>query len=168
MNVTTISNKLAKQIAINDDPEDLEVISYGLEGIISSVLNTAIAFMISIFTGTVIELAMLCVIFIPIRCMHKGYHCQSLFNCIIYSNIMIAIATYLLHIMVFQNWMLVGIVVIVGIHYFISIEKYKLLNIVILIGFYSFTFINKQIACCLFLSIILNCILISGRKLHEK
>lgn len=168
MSVATISNILAKQIAINDDPEDLEVISYGLEGIISSLLNTAIAFVISVFTGTIIELIMLCIIFIPVRCMHKGYHCQTLLTCVLYSNIMIAIATYILHIMALQDWMFVGIIFIVGIHYCISIEKYKLLNILLLIGFYGFTFINKQIACCLFISIVLNCILISGRKLHEE
>lgn len=168
MDVSTISNILAKSIAINDDPEDLEVLSYGIEGIISSILNTALAFIISIFIGTTIELLMLCIIFIPIRCMHKGYHCTTFLSCVLYSNIMILIATYILHNMSFQSWMYIGIVLVVIFHYYVSIEKYKALNIGILLAFYICALVNTQIACCILLSIILNIILILGRKLHEK
>ena len=168
MNVSTISNDLAKRIAINDDPEDLEVLNYGLEGIISSVLNTIIALIISIITGTILEFLMLCFIFIPIRCMHKGYHCTTFLSCVLYSNIMIAIATYILQMMTFQTWMYIGILIVVTLHYYVSIEKYKAINITIILAFYICAFINIQIASCIFLSIILNIILILGRKLHEK
>lgn len=168
MSIATISNSLAKHIVIDDNKDDLELISYGLEGIISSVLNTLVALLISLLTGNTLQMLMLCITFIPIRCMHKGIHCKSFSSCLINSNIMILLATYILKMMTFTNWMYLIIIIAVIMQYSISIEKNKPLNCAIVICFFLVSIFYNPIACSILLSVILNLVLILGRRLHEK
>lgn len=168
MNVEKLSLILAKEIVTDNNPDDIELIRYGLEGILSTLINTIIALIISLLMHKTYEFLLLCITFIPIRCMHKGYHCSTLLSCTVFSNIMIIIATNILYSMTLRSWMLMGIILLAFLHYLISKEKNYYILIFSILVFYTSLYFNNAISCSIFLSLGLNTLLILGGRLHEK
>lgn len=162
-----IATILSKDIYHNKD--DIEVISYGLQGYISTFLNSLLSFLIALGMNLMYEYILFNIIFIPIRMKHKGYHCKTFIGCVINSNIMILIATLFIH-HIEINIVLMTILFSINIilHYVFSIEKRLRFTFVIYSLYLLSLYIDLKISYCFFVVIMFNTILIKGRKLYEK
>ena len=89
MTLELLCDTLSKKIASEEFncKEMIEVISYGLSAIITSTLNMGIALFIASLFGLADTLLKFMMIFIPIRIMHKGYHCKKFSSCLIMTNL---------------------------------------------------------------------------------
>lgn len=171
MTIETISDYIAAMLSrgIYDNDEDIEVISYGLQGYISTFLNSLLSFLIALSMNLMYEYILFNLIFIPIRLNHNGYHCKTFIGCVINSNIMIFLTTLFIH-YVHINSVLMSIIftLFLMLHYLISNERKLKFNIAIYFLFLASLYIDIKISYCFFIVIIINTILIQGRKLHEK
>lgn len=162
-----IALKLCDGIHYNED--DIEVIRFGLEGIICTVINTLFGICLSLYFGLFMEFMIFNLIFIPLRICHKGYHCKTFFNCLVNSNILIMTNLFIISSMNIKDKILVFLIIFsLIIHYLISYEKYKKSSIIIaLITIITFN-INNLIYKYILFAILSNILLIGRKRLNEK
>lgn len=171
MTILAISDKLARYISrgIYSNQDDIDIISYGLQGIISTLLNCLLALLISIKFGLLHEFILFNIVFIPIRINHKSYHCKTFISCLINSNIMIFIATKSLNQMKLE---LITTTILVlffcYINHIISVEKNIKLSSLIVSIYLIFTLISIKVCYSFLITLVINCILIKWRKINEK
>ena len=161
-----LSVKIAKYIIPENElsKSNIDIIAYGIEAIISTFATSIAALLIAVFiTNKFKELLMLCITFLPIRGLHKGYHCKTFLRCLITSNIMILCATGISDILpTTLCW--IGIPILLFVEYQLSVERmikytvYEFLYILILI------IISKEFVIFSFLTLLINNILIIGGK----
>lgn len=161
-----MANNLALLITgetkINDN---VEMISYGLEAIFSTVLTSLTAVAICIYFHLVYEYLIFNICFIPIRSMHKGFHFKKFYQCFIVSTFMIVFSSFILHETQFQIYYIIPFLVFLFLHYHYSIEKNLNIHLIIAIVFTLSLFFNEVIAYALFISIIIEIILILRRNI---
>lgn len=154
---------------IYEDLEEVEVISYGIQGLLSTFVNTIIAILISSIFGLMYEFLLFNMVFIPIRMMHKSYHCTTFIGCVISSNCLILISTLLLkYISINPYFNFIVFTILILVHYSCSLEKRKLFNSIIYISFICSLHFEQKVSTTFLLVVIINILLIEGRKLHEK
>lgn len=171
MNIVTFSNYIADKLSKNiyDNYEDIEVISFGLQGIISTLLNTMIGLIISFKLGLLNEFFIFNLYFIPIRLSHKSYHCKTLTGCIICSNIMLLLTTIIIKYGQMNVYMIVLMfVVCLNLNFYVSIEKNKILCQIAIVFFFISLLIDLKLCHSFNVALITNVILILWRNSHEK
>lgn len=165
----SLANQITSWLIIgqNINTDKAEVTSYALEAILSTSVNLSIAFVIAKLTTSIPILLTFIFIFLPIRCMHKSYHCNSFIGCVCTTNCVFFISCTLL-----QNALIpTSIFLIIGlllVNYFLAIEHNVWLNIAILVGYICFINVSEIIIQTITLSIFINIILITGGKLKCK
>lgn len=165
----TLANHITSWLIIgqNVNHDKAEVASYALEAILSTTVNLSIAFIIAKFTTSVPILLTFIFIFLPIRCMHKSYHCNTFIGCVCTTNCVFFISCSLLQAALIPT----SIILILGlllINYYLSIEHNIWLNIGIFLAYICFINVSNIIIQTITLSIFINIILIIGGKLKCK
>lgn len=73
--------------------EDAEIYIYGINQILTSVLNVSSALIIGLILGTFFEVAVFMAAYIPLRIFAGGYHAKTPLRCYIFSVIMLIIVS---------------------------------------------------------------------------
>lgn len=90
--ISTLSNKLANALYINmrdksEEPIPLEIYEYGLELVISSIINVLILFTISSICGLSLEMLIYLISFASLRINSGGFHATTKIKCLLYFGI---------------------------------------------------------------------------------
>ena len=148
--------------------EYIQMISYSLEAILSTLITTLISFLIYIIFNYTYILFIYIISFVTIRVMHKGFHFKSFTNCCLFSNIMIFISCMIIKHFSICTLEIILFYIIIAIHYCISNEKNKLITFIYTLLFTLFLYFNRQVSFSIFIAIIFNTLLIIGRKIQCK
>ena len=142
-----MANYLALIIAgekkINDN---VEMISYGLEAILSTTLTLLTSLILCINFQWIYEYLVFNICFIPIRSMHKSFHFKKFYQCFISSTIMIVLSSFILHETKFQIVYAILFLPLLVLHYYFSIEKNLSIHFVIAIVFTLSLLFNNDFA----------------------
>ena len=82
--IENLSLKIAKSVIPENEASssNIAIISYGVQAIISTLATLLLSLFIAIFfSNKVFELLLFSITFVPIRLLHKGYHCKTFFMC---------------------------------------------------------------------------------------
>lgn len=162
--IKKISLKIAKYVIPDSEASEsnIEIISYGAQAIISTLVTSLFAVIIALFlTNKLTELLLFSIAFIPIRFFHKGYHCQTFSGCIITSNLMILCITCLSNTFPMQLCILC-IPPLLFLEYWLSVEKKKKYAVYELIYLFSLVIISEKFIIFSFLSLLVSNLLIIG------
>ncbi len=169
MTVATLSDKIAKKITISNNKDDIDILRFGIEGILSTVINTMIAIIISYWFGLLKEFILFNIVFIPIRCSHKSYHCSTLTRCVISSNIMMYVVTSIIHYIEISTFILAIIFIVLWpVHYYISFERNIKVHISIAVLATISILFSHIMAYCFVMALFISILLIIGRRSHDK
>lgn len=86
-----IGNDLVRSNVVKE--EDAEIYIYGINQILTSVLNVSSALIIGLIFGTFFEVAVFMATYIPLRSFAGGYHAKTPLRCYIFSVIMLIIVS---------------------------------------------------------------------------
>lgn len=86
-----IGNDLVRSNVVKE--EDAEIYIYGINQILTSVLNVSSALIIGLIFGTFFEVAVFMAAYIPLRLFAGGYHAKTPLRCYIFSVIMLIIVS---------------------------------------------------------------------------
>lgn len=86
-----IGNDLVRSNVVKE--EDTEIYIYGINQILTSVLNVSSALIIGLIFGTFFEVAVFMAAYIPLRSFAGGYHAKTPLRCYIFSVIMLIIVS---------------------------------------------------------------------------
>ncbi|WP_044600270.1 accessory gene regulator B family protein [Candidatus Stoquefichus massiliensis] len=154
---------------ISEDPnnkDSIQMISYSLEAIFTTLLTTLTALILSfIFQYTKIFVTF-SICFISIRMMHKGFHFKKFIYCYIFSNIMIFISCIIIKYYSINLFEMILFYFLIIFHFWVSNEKNIQLSLIITLLFTLFLKINIEISYTLFISVLLDILLIIGRKIQ--
>lgn len=102
MVIQTISSKLAKYMFEQGIYEEsFEIHRYGIEVIISTIINVLVILFMGFLSSQIIESILYCLGFWSIRKFSGGYHCQTYFRCM--SAYFLTFLIFLLNSSVFEN-----------------------------------------------------------------
>ena len=152
---------IAGETKINDN---VEMISYGLEAILSTTMTSLSALIICIYFHWVYEYIVFNICFIPIRAMHKSFHFKKFYQCYISSTLMITVSSFLLHETEFQIYYAFFFLPLVLLHYYLSLEKNLFIHLIIVIVFTLSLLFNNVFAYALVITLIIEIILLLRRK----
>lgn len=97
-----IGNDLVKSKVV--EAEDAEIYIYGINQILTSVLNVSSALIIGLIFGVVFEIAVFMTAYIPLRTFAGGYHARTPLRCYIFSVIMLIIVSIGMKYLYIANW----------------------------------------------------------------
>lgn len=106
--------------------------------------------------------------FVPIRCVHKGFHCKTLLRCLVLTNILFNISAMICaRCFMYKNlyWLFL---IVVYLHYLISNEKHMLFHLICIFLYLSLLIFNCDFQIYFIVSIVLNIILMIGGRYSEK
>ena len=166
--IENLSLKIARSVIPENEASgsNIAIISYGVQAIISTLATLLLSLFVAIFfSNNIFELLLFSITFIPIRLLHKGYHCKTFFGCVITSNIMLVCATYLANIIPIK-FCLSCLPILLFIEYWASVEKKK--GYVIFEATYIFilSILYEGFIIFSFLTLLISNILIIGGKCH--
>lgn len=171
MNICEVSDMLAVKICKNsvDYKNDVDIISYGIQGLLSTIINFCFGLIIAFYLNLILEFILFNITFVPIRINHKGYHCKTFINCIFCSNLMLIFATKFISLIELElvHSFIVFLVILI-LHFLISCEKNTLLHIVIFIIYLLSLNIQMKVDIAFIVAIFTNTILIIWRKYNEQ
>jgi accessory gene regulator protein AgrB len=169
MSIEKFCDHLAKHIVTNryNNQEDIEVISYGICALLTSLLNVGLAIIISYIIHIPYYLITFVIFFIPIRVTHAGYHCKTFLHCLITTNTSFLtcamICYYLSNIYIYP----IIVFLLIVLHYLISKERRIILTIFITL-FYILNIVqNWHLDIYFVTSLAFNILLMMGGKWHE-
>lgn len=166
--IENLSLKIAKSVIPENEASssNIAIISYGVQAIISTLATSLLSLFIAIFfSNKVFELLLFSITFVPIRLLHKGYHCKTFFGCVITSNIMLLCATYLVNIIPLK-FCLYCLPIMLLIEYWASVEKKKEYVIYEAIYIFILSIFYEDFIIFFFLTLLISNILIIGGKYH--
>lgn len=142
-----------------DDDEQIEVASYGMEGLLCNSATIGFAFLMSLLFHTTKELCLFLLFFVPLRSSYKSFHCKTFLKCFIFSNLVILLAMMIIK----NNYYFTGAEIIclcqIWINYYLSSERnilfHLILSMIICLVFISFKTYLITIMISLFINIIL-------------
>lgn len=110
--ISRISKKLAIKIHKNDYKNlgDLEIYEYGLELILSSIINTFLIIALSACTGLAIEMLAFLVFFGILRISAGGYHAPTHFKCLL-QYMVISFSSIIFARMMMENTMIIYLII---------------------------------------------------------
>lgn len=97
-----IGNDLVKSKVV--EAEDAEIYIYGINQILTSVLNVSSALIIGLIFDVFTEVAVFMAAYIPLRSFAGGYHAKTPLRCYIYSVIMLIIVSIGMKYLYIANW----------------------------------------------------------------
>lgn len=158
-----LTEKIAPE-EYKDNPEEIEVAAYGMEGILCNTTTIGVAFIISFLFHTTKELCLLLLFFVPLRSSYKSFHCKTFKNCLILSNITVLIASIMIqNISYFISVLFINLC-IVWIDYFISYERNFILHIILSIFICILFFISRSYLITIMISLCINTILLLMKR----
>jgi len=86
-----IGNNLVHSNVVKE--EDAEIYIYGINQILSSVVNVSSALIIGFIFGVFLEVAVFMAAYIPLRSFAGGYHAKTPLRCYIFSVIMLIVVS---------------------------------------------------------------------------
>lgn len=147
--------------------ENVEIVSYGICSILTSFLNLSLSAITLTILGYQSFYYCFLLFFIPIRCLHKGFHCKTLLNCLVLTNILFTLSTLCCFYFNKSNYLFLTFISILFIHYYISIERRKLFHIGWLCVFIVMFFVSQHYLIFPNVAMILDTLLIIGGKISE-
>lgn len=158
-----LTNKIVPD-EYKDDPEQIEVAAYGMEGILCNTTTIGVAFIISLLFHTTKELCLFLLFFVPLRSSYKSFHCKTFIKCLIFSNILVFLATtFINNINYFTGSLLIDLC-FVWINYFLSFERNVLLHIVLSLIVYLVFTISKAYLITIMISLWINTVLLLMKR----
>ena len=97
-----IGNDMVKSKVV--EAEDVEIYIYGINQILTSVLNVSSALIIGFIFGVIPEVAVFMAAYIPLRSFAGGYHAKTPLRCYIFSVIMLIIVSIGMKYLYIANW----------------------------------------------------------------
>lgn len=97
-----IGNNLVHSGVIKE--EDAEIYIYGINQILTSVLNVSSALIIGLIFGVFTEVAIFMAAYIPLRSFAGGYHAKTPLRCYIFSVIMLIIVSIGMKCISIEEW----------------------------------------------------------------
>ena len=158
-----LTNKIVPD-EYKDDPDQIEVAAYGMEGILCNTTTIGVAFIISFLFHTTKELCFFLLFFVPLRSSYKSFHCKTFIKCLISSNIAVFIATLLMQNINYFTEIIFINLSFIWIDYFLSYERNIVLHIILsLIVCLVFT-ISKAYLITVMISLWINTILLLMKR----
>lgn len=84
--------------------EDAEIYIYGINQILTSVLNVSSALIIGLILGTFFEVMVFMAAYIPLRIFAGGYHAKTPSRCYIFSLIMLIVVSISMKYLLLPEW----------------------------------------------------------------
>lgn len=166
-NITIYLAEKIIPIEYNTD-ENIEIVSYGICSIITSVLNIVLSGLTSFFLGTLSYYFCFIVAFIPIRLVHKGFHCKTFLNCLLLTNVLFNISTILCtNYSNYNNLFFIFFIAIV-VHYLISNERRIRFHFAYGLIYVGILFFSKKFQIYFIIAILLNILLMIGGKYNDE
>ena len=97
-----IGNNLVHSGVIKE--EDAEIYIYGINQILTSVLNVSSALIIGLIFGVFPEIAVFMAAYIPLRSFAGGYHAKTPLSCYVFSVIMLIVVSIGLKYLHLADW----------------------------------------------------------------
>lgn len=104
-----IGNNLVHSGVIKE--EDAEIYIYGINQILTSVLNVSSALIIGLIFGVFPEIAVFMAAYIPLRSFAGGYHAKTPLRCYIFSVIMLIVVSIGLKYLHLADWVYYAVLV---------------------------------------------------------
>ena len=124
-----LAEKIAKYITENDETADFEIIRYGMEIIMSSLMIFLTVTLVSLIIGTLVPALVFMIFFAVLRRAAGGLHAKSYYQCYIVSSLMSVAAGYLSKYIVaeyfYYIFALTAVVSIFLVYYFAPSENSK-------------------------------------------
>lgn len=158
-----LTNKIVPD-EYKNDPEQIEVAAYGMEGLLCNTTTLSVAFIISILFHTTKELCFFLLFFIPLRSSYKSFHCKTFINCLILSNILVFLATVFINNMNYFTGSLLVNLCFIWINYFLSFERNMLLHLILSIFICLIFTISKAYLITVMISLWINTILLLMKR----
>lgn len=137
-----------------------EVINYGIDALFTTTVTTLVAALIALLGNYLGEFITFGLVFIPIRCSYKSFHCSSFLHCLISSNLLIFISCNIFRYIDWQSYLIIVTLIINTMVLLASrkrdIKLYMLINVVFGITIY----IHKYLALAIVVAICANSVLI--------
>lgn len=147
---------------------NIEIISYGICALLTSILNIILSAITLFFFHKINDYLLFLIFFIPIRCLHKGFHCKKLLNCLVLTNILFTLSVLTCSALKFLKYLYAIFFIVLILHFLFSNEKNTLLHFSLCILYIFIYFFISEIQIYLIVSLILDLILIEGEKINEK
>lgn len=169
MKIESLCTYLAKHIIPDELLTDqyIEVISYGLCALFTNCINLLLLLVLSFVCGLIRYTLSFCILYIPLRIFHKGYHCQTFLHCVILTSLSFMICSYLIKIVPYHIIMFPLFFLLIFIHYHISKEKNLLITTIYIIIFMMNFLLQLHLDIVFLLSLLLNILSMKGGDLHE-
>lgn len=145
---------------VSENDKRFEVINYGLDAFFSTTVTTLVAILIALFGNYLGELVTFSLVFIPIRCSYKSFHCSSFLHCLIFSNLLIFVSSNILKYINWQSYLIIVFLVINTLVLLTSRKKDIRLYLLIDIVFGIIIILNKYLALTIVVAVCANSILI--------
>lgn len=97
-----IGNDLVRSNVVKE--EDAEIYIYGINQILTSVLNVSSALIIGLILGTFFEVMVFMAAYIPLRIFAGGYHAKTPLRCYIFSLIMLIVVSIGMKYLILSEW----------------------------------------------------------------
>ena len=104
-----IGNDLVKSKVV--EAEDAEIYIYGINQILTSVLNVSSALIIGLIFGVFPEIAVFMAAYIPLRSFAGGYHAKTPLSCYVFSVIMLIVVSIGLKYLHLADWVYYAVLV---------------------------------------------------------
>ncbi len=104
-----IGNNLVHSGVIKE--EDTEIYIYGINQILTSVLNVSSALIIGLIFGVFPEIAVFMAAYIPLRSFAGGYHAKTPLSCYVFSVIMLIVVSIGLKYLHLADWVYYAVLV---------------------------------------------------------
>lgn len=143
-----------------NNPEEIEVAAYGMEGLLCNFTTLGVAFLVSLLFHTTKELCLFLLFFVPLRSSYKSFHCKAFHNCLISSNMAVLIATLTIKNCLYFNGLLLICLLLILCNYLLSSERNILLHIIISLISILAGIIYKDYLIAIMISLCINIILL--------
>lgn len=104
--LTRLSRKIVNDLTRSDivKAEDAEIYIYGINQILTSVLNVSSALIIGLIIDVFTEVAVFMAAYIPLRSFAGGYHAKTPLRCYIFSVIMLIVVSIGMKYLSIEEW----------------------------------------------------------------
>lgn len=170
INIDSFTLYLANIITPDEKKTDqnLEIISYGICSIITTLLNLFFCFVTSFFLGLTNYLFIFLIFFTPLRLLHKGFHCKTFLHCLLLTNLLFSFSSICCYVYCDSYSLKIFAIIALFMHYYISNEKRIVQHFIYLCIFLYLLFFRQCYLVFYCTAFFLDILLIIGGKFNEK
>ena len=145
---------------LSKEDERFEVVNYGLDALVSTTITTLVALFLAVLGDYWGEFITFGLVFIPIRCSYKSFHCSTFLHCLLFSNLLIL---FFSNILKFTNWHNYLVIVFLVINTLVlktsrkqDLKLYMLINIIFVVAL----FVHKYLALTMVIAVLANLVIV--------